>query len=113
MKSPITTHVLDTSFGKPAVGVMVVLERWSDENWQELARAVTDSNGRIMNLLPTDQPLSSGRYRLTFHTAEYFQSTNRESLYPNVNVEFLASAGQHYHIPLLISPFGYTTYRGS
>ncbi len=113
MKSPITTHVLDTSLGKPAAGLTVRLEKLSDERWIQVGSGVTDVDGRIVNLLPSDQLLLSTTYRLTFLTAEYFALRKQESIYPRVTVEFTASAGQHYHIPLLISPYGYTTYRGS
>lgn len=113
MKSPVTTHVLDTSLGKPAVGVVVQLDELSDGEWVQVGSGVTDADGRIANLLPSDQPLSNAIYRLTFFTAEYFSSRKQESIYPKVTVEFFALPGQHYHIPLLISPYGYTTYRGS
>jgi 5-hydroxyisourate hydrolase len=113
MKSPITTHVLDTSLGKPAAGVAVQLDRLADGEWLPVAQGTTDTDGRIMNLLPADQPLPSETYRLTFLTADYFRLTKRESIYPKISVEFNVSTGQHYHIPLLVSPFGYTTYRGS
>jgi 5-hydroxyisourate hydrolase len=113
MKSPITTHVLDISIGTPAAGVRVHLERLSAGNWSVVGSGVTDADGRIVNLLPSDQPLSNDTYRLTFYTGEYFTSRNQHSIYPKVTVEFFVAADQHYHIPLLISPFGYTTYRGS
>lgn len=113
MKSPITTHVLDLSLGKPAAGLVVRLEKFSGGAWLPVAEAVTDSDGRIMTFLSPDQSLSNNPYRLTFQTGEYFASTGREAFYPKVSVEFLAAEGEHYHIPLLLSPFGYTTYRGS
>ncbi|HXG00408.1 MAG TPA: hydroxyisourate hydrolase [Bacteroidota bacterium] len=113
MRSPITTHVLDTSLGKPAVGVLVQLDEWSDGEWVQIGSGVTDADGRILNLLPSDRLLSNTTYRLTFFTQKYFSSRKQESIYPKVSVEFFASPGQHYHIPLLISPYGYTTYRGS
>lgn len=113
MKSPITTHILDTSLGKPAAGVAVQLERLSNGEWHRVADGVTDGDGRITHLLPADEPLVPATYRLIFQTAAYFHSTKRTSFYPIITVEFVADAGQHYHVPLLISPYGYTTYRGS
>lgn len=112
--SPITTHVLDVSKGRPAPGVSVSLEvQVSAGNWKELARASTDPDGRIPQLLAADS-LVEGVYRLIFDTNSYFKSCNVAGLYPRVTVEFqVRDAQAHYHIPLLLSPFGYSTYRGS
>jgi 5-hydroxyisourate hydrolase len=114
MKSPITTHVLDTSRGTPAVGIKVVLEVFTiSKEWKELARAETDTEGRIMDLLPESTKLSSGTYRLTFLTAPYFRSVGAEGFFPYVYVVFeLREPVAHYHVPLLLSPYGYSTYRG-
>ena len=113
--SAITTHVLDTAQGRPASGVPVVLEMaTAGHRWSVLGKARTDSNGRITNLLPADPPLEAGTYRLTFETSIYFQSQKLESFYPRVTVVFtVKDSRQHYHLPLLLSPYGYTTYRGS
>jgi 5-hydroxyisourate hydrolase len=113
--SPITTHVLDTNIGKPAVGVRVVLERRSAAGqWQPVGRGVTDDNGRLETLLPDGSSIESGQYRLDFDTRNYFASQGVVELYPRVTVIFQADANQHhYHLPLLLGPFGYTTYRGS
>jgi 5-hydroxyisourate hydrolase len=111
--SAITTHVLDTSMGRPAVGVAVSLERSVGDNWEIVGRAETDRDGRVRTLVPADAAIPSGIYRLTFHTGMYFQRSNTPTFYPGVNVVFEVSGGQHYHVPLLISPFGYSTYRGS
>lgn len=113
--SAITTHILDISRGRPASDVPVVLERLSDEGeWQELGRGATDEDGRLRNLLPDDARLLSGSYRLTFETGKYFASQGLESFYPQVTVNFVIhDATQHYHVPLLLSPYGYSTYRGS
>lgn len=106
--SPITTHVLDTSAGRPAAGVPVLLEHWKASAWHELARGFTDSDGRLRDLLPDSHALQSGCYRITFDTLE------RSRFYPRVAVEFLVEdPAQHYHVPLLLSPYGYSTYRGS
>lgn len=114
-RSPITTHVLDTSLGKPAAGVAVALYM-ADPNgvFVELSRGATDADGRFASLLPASSPAASGRYRLDFAVGDYFERQERATLYPVVSIVFdLTDAGSHYHIPLLLSPFGYSTYRGS
>lgn len=113
--SAITTHVLDMSNGRPASGVPVVLESRSAGNeWRTLGRGKTDADGRLANLLPARSPLEPGTYRLIFDVATYFRARNAESFYPEVAVVFtIRDATQHYHVPLLLNPYGYTTYRGS
>jgi 5-hydroxyisourate hydrolase len=108
--SGISTHVLDTSKGLPARGVRVVLARRPLEgSWVEVGRGVTDQNGRVALLL---EGLLVASYRLTFSTGEYFHG--QECFYPEITVLFdVRDAASHYHIPLLLSPYGYTTYRGS
>jgi 5-hydroxyisourate hydrolase len=112
-KSPITTHVLDLSRGRPAAGVAVRLEVWTDAGiWQATGEGVTDADGRITDLLaPT--AIVGGRYRLTFATGPYFASLGTTTFYPSVTIEFTVTPAEHYHVPLLLSPFGYSTYRGS
>lgn len=111
--SPITTHVLDTSLGRPAAGVPVVLEAEAAKgDWSELCRGATGQDGRLALALPAGYRVK-GAYRLTFDTAAYFRSRNIPVFYPQVAVVFAASDGEHYHIPLLLSPYGYSTYRGS
>jgi 5-hydroxyisourate hydrolase len=109
--SKITTHVLDTSKGKPAQGIGVILEQLVDGNWKEIAKGITNSDGRIPDL--TDQvKLEAALYRLSFNVEGYF--AQRESFYPYVPIVFeITQPEQHYHVPLLLSPFGYSTYRGS
>jgi 5-hydroxyisourate hydrolase len=111
--SPVTTHVLDTSTGRPAAGVVVVLEGQTPGGWAELARGSTDADGRVRGLLP-DGPPPAGVHRLRFATGDYFRGRGVATFYPEVIVvvEFDAAAG-HYHVPLLVSPFGFSTYRGS
>jgi 5-hydroxyisourate hydrolase len=111
--SAVTTHVLDTARGTPAAGVQVRLERVSDAGPEELGRASTDPDGRVRDIGP--ERLQAGTYRLVFGTAEYFAGLNqRDSFFPEVTVTFTAGGeASHYHVPLLLSPFGYTTYRGS
>jgi 5-hydroxyisourate hydrolase len=113
--SGITTHVLDTSRGRPAAGVPVTLEVQSaDGAWKSLGRGATDADGRLRDLLPAVAPLARGTYRLTFDTEAYFRAQSAESFYPRVEVVFtVRDPAQHYHVPLLLSPFGYSTYRGS
>ena len=113
--SAITTHVLDTSRGRPAEGVPVRLETLTGEGgWRELGSGTTDADGRLKDLLPARRKLSAGAYRLTFDTSTYFVYHGVTSFYTEVSVTFfVADASQHYHVPLLLSPFGYTTYRGS
>jgi len=112
--SEITTHVLDTSLGQPAAGVPVILEIEKPAGaWKEISRGATDGDGRLRHLLAPGS-LVAGTYRLIFDTGSYFHSRKVESLYPLVSIVFeVRDAKQHYHIPLLLSPFGYSTYRGS
>ena len=111
----ISTHILDTARGQPAAAVLVRLERCDlSGDWHRLAAAATDSDGRCAQLLPEDEQLTEGTYRLTFDTAKYFASQGIQGLYPYVEIAFCVGDGEsHFHIPLLLSPNGYTTYRGS
>jgi 5-hydroxyisourate hydrolase len=113
--SAITTHVLDTSAGAPAAGLTVELERQQDgDRWSVIGRAVTDDDGRVRTLLEGDESVGIGIYRLVFHTADYFARSRTASFYPQVVVVFnVTSRDAHYHVPLLLSPYGYSTYRGS
>jgi 5-hydroxyisourate hydrolase len=106
--SQISTHILDTSVGRPAPGVTVELSRED----RVVASGVTDADGRLMELGP--ERLDAGAYRLRFATGEYFQRTGRETFYPSVSIDFsVGDPEEHFHVPLLISPFGFSTYRGS
>lgn len=119
--STVSTHVLDTALGRPAEGVRVTLERVSAADDSALGpRApalgggVTDADGRVRELLPPGAALGEGTYWLRFAVGEYFAHAGREAFYPEVVVVFRVGAGDgHYHVPLLLSPFGYSTYRGS
>ncbi|MGO9890283.1 MAG: hydroxyisourate hydrolase [Solirubrobacteraceae bacterium] len=110
--SGITTHVLDTSRGCPAAGVPVLLERSLDPGWQPVGRGTPDGDGRARDLLSSAP--EAGRYRLTFDTGAYFRAVGATGFYPEVSVTFVVGDGEEdYHVPLLLSPFGYSTYRGS
>ncbi len=111
--SGISTHILDVSLGRPAANVPVVLERADGQHWLTCASTVTDADGRCSALLLPEK-VTGGRYRITFEVAAYFAQSKRQSLYPEISVTFNVLAGeQNYHIPLLLSPFGYSTYRGT
>ena len=111
--SQITTHILDTSLGKPAKGILIRLEQSTFENWSAVASGVTNDDGRISDLLPKETKLAHGNYRIIFEVKSYFEKQNIKSFYPSVTVEFEISEDSHYHVPLLLNPFGYSTYRGS
>jgi len=113
-KSPITTHVLDTTKGKPAKGIVVRLERGSGEKWAVISEKTTDGDGRIGDLVSDQKSIHPGTYRMTFETGSYFKASGVKAFYPHVAVTFeIEDASGQYHIPLLLSPFGYSTYRGS
>ena len=108
----ITTHVLDTSAGRPAVGIAVRLERADAPGAAPLASATTDADGRVREWLPAG--VAPGRYRLVFETGPWFRDAGRDTLYPEVAIDFEVGDGvPHCHLPLLLAPFGYSTYRGS
>jgi 5-hydroxyisourate hydrolase len=110
--STVTTHVLDTASGAPAAGVPVRLESVSSAEPAELGHASTDADGRVRELGP--ELLPPGAYRLVFDTAAYFTQQQTAGFFPEVAITFTIDGdGQHYHVPLLLSPFGYATYRGS
>lgn len=114
--STISTHILDVSRGKPASGVQVSLEMQNaaDDSWQELSQAWTDEDGRVKLFILSSLNLDVGVYRLTFDVGAYFSALNVKCFYPQVSVTFMIEAAdEHYHVPLLLSPFGYSTYRGS
>jgi len=111
--SQITTHVLDTARGKPAPGIAVLLVRQAGDGWEILTRGTTDADGRISHLLPKDAVLPPGEYKMIFETDAYFEAEKVDAFYPVVEIRFYIRDASHYHIPLLLSPFGYSTYRGS
>jgi len=125
MSGPITCHVLDSSRGMPGKNIQVKLEvrEFSDKNetetWKIVGQTYTNNDGRCPNLVSSDYKItldsnSSAIYRITFYTLKYFDELGQKSFYPYVQVIFeITDPNQHYHVPLLISPFSYTTYRGS
>ena len=112
--SPITTHVLDIAKGSPAENVPIQLESLINSEWQLLGRGSTNADGRLTNLLDP-RSLAKGNFRISFDVEKYFISQNIQSFfYPVVRIEFeILNPEHHYHVPLLLSPFGYSTYRGS
>src|SRR5688572_23007043 len=111
--SQITTHILDTTKGKPASGVTISLSQDKNGSWVELAKGITNQDGRIPDLLEKDRILDTGIYKMRFETKPYFEQTQTAAFYPFVEIVFEITSQEHYHIPLLLNPFGYSTYRGS
>jgi 5-hydroxyisourate hydrolase len=109
----LSTHVLDTARGRPATGLRVTLHTRDDGAWSKVAEGLTDANGRLGQLL-ADGELHAGIWRLVFDTGGYFAASGTIAFYPQVTVEFtVAAPEEHHHVPLLLSPFGFSTYRGS
>ncbi|HWR33970.1 MAG TPA: hydroxyisourate hydrolase [Chitinophagaceae bacterium] len=111
--SQLTTHVLDTSKGRPAEGISVFLYQQHNDKWTEITIATTNHEGRIPDLLRRDIVMQPAVYKLRFETKEYFDKQGIQSFYPYVEITFIISGSEHYHVPLLLNPFGYSTYRGS
>lgn len=112
--SQITTHVLDTSKGMPAEGIRISLQKpTGPEQWETITSGITNKDGRIADFLPAGQVIEPGIYRMLFETKNYFDQHDVKSFYPEVPVIFEIMDTEHYHIPLLLNPFGYSTYRGS
>lgn len=112
--SQITTHILDTTRGLPAQNVPITLYAKNDSDWQKLGGGITNSDGRIPRLLADDVKLPAGVYRMHFATEAYFKAGNEAGFYPYVDIVFeIDASGTHYHIPLLLTAYGYSTYRGS
>ena len=113
-RSPISTHVLNTSSGRPAAQVAVALQRQAGKAWKSVGAERTDAQGRAANLYPPEEPLQAGTYRLVYETRKYFKDQGVQTFFPTVEVVFeIEKTGEHYHVPVLVSPFGYSTYRGS
>ncbi|MCD2517010.1 hydroxyisourate hydrolase [Massilia sp. G4R7] len=112
--NPLSVHVLDQQSGQPGAGIQVTLEQRKGTEWMQLASGVTNEQGRIPALYPDGKAMAAGDYRIVFRTGEHFARKGQPSFFPRIPVEFTVDApAQHYHIPLLLSPFGYSTYRGN
>lgn len=110
----ISTHILDTTRGRPAAGVPVTLEQLGDGAWGHVGKGTTDADGRIKSLLPDGFELKAGTFRISFDVAWYFEKQGVQSFYPGVVITFVVrNPVEHHHVPLLLNPFGYSTYRGS
>ncbi|WP_028456334.1 hydroxyisourate hydrolase [Chitinilyticum litopenaei] len=112
--NPLSVHVLNLQDGLPSAGVTVKLEKQDGKNWAVLNSATTNEQGRITALYPNDKKLEKGVYRVTFQTGEWFARQNASTFFPEIPVIFNVDAAvPHYHIPLLLSPYGFSTYRGN
>ncbi len=110
----ISTHILDTTRGRPAQGVRVTLSRLVDGGFMEIGSGDTDADGRLRTLVHDGTPPEPGTWRIRFEVGPYFEALGTESFYPSVEITFVTKPGNaHYHVPLLLNPFGYSTYRGS
>lgn len=113
LSSHLTTHALDTSIGKPAIHMLITLKGLRNNQWKSMSVGITNADGRISDVLPPGRLLEPGIYTMTFNTADYYKNNNQKGFYPEASIQFEVSDDSHYHIPLLINPFGYSTYRGS
>lgn len=111
--SQLTTHILDTTKGKPAQGITIILYHGGNDEWTEIKRSITNVDGRIPDLLDKHITLEYGIYKMRFETKDYFDKQQIPTFYPYVEIIFEINSQEHYHIPLLLNPFGYSTYRGS
>lgn len=111
--SQLTTHVLDTAIGKPGQDITIRLKQFSNGIWETFAQGVTNADGRIADLLPPGRIIEGGNYKIVFETGNYFATQKIKGFYPEVEIQFTVFDDKHYHVPLLINPFGYSTYRGS
>lgn len=107
----LSTHVLDSTTGTPAVGMMVTLSAATASGWSPMGSGVTDADGRLRDLVT--EPLEPGGYQLVFATGAWFAERGRECFYPEVSIAFMIAGAGHHHVPLLLAPYAYSTYRGS
>ena len=113
LKFQLSSHVLDITTGKPAAGIKVKLEKLKDDkSWESIEEKITDDNGRIGDFLPSVKE-NKGIYKIIFYTGEYFKQQNVNTFYPYIEVVFNLSDQKHYHVPITLSPYGYSTYKGS
>ena len=113
LSSHLTTHALDTSIGTPAKHMLITLKGLRNNQWKPMSVGITNTDGRISDVLPPGLLLAPGAYSITFDTANYYKNNNQKGFYPEASIQFEVTDSSHYHIPLLINPFGYSTYRGS
>ena len=112
--NPLSVHILDLQSGTPTAGVTVTLEQKTGNDWRQLASGVTNAQGRIAEMYPADKTMDKGDYRIVFKTGEHYTRLKQETFFPEIPVQFhVEKTDQHYHIPLLLSPFGFSTYRGN
>lgn len=111
--SQLTSHVLDTSTGVPGRDLLIKLQQSINGGWQTVSQGVTNVDGRVADLLAPGRELEHKNYKMIFDTGSYFKQNNMRGFYPEVEVQFTVLDNKHYHVPLLINPFGYSTYRGS
>lgn len=111
--SQLTTHILDTTKGKPAAGVHIILYQRHKEEWKEITKGETNNDGRIPDLLKKGTVMELGTYKLHFETQSYFAKQSIQTFYPFIEITFQVTTEEHYHVPLLLNPFGFSTYRGS
>jgi 5-hydroxyisourate hydrolase len=111
--SQVTTHILDTTKGMPVAGVTIILYLSENDEWTEIKRGKTNEDGRISDLLEKNMFLKRGIYKLRFETKDYYDKNGTLTFYPYIEIVFDIQSNEHYHVPLLLNPFGYTTYRGS
>ncbi len=111
--SQLTSHVLDTAIGKPGIDICIRLQKPVNGVWLSIAQGITNIDGRLADLLPAQKILPPGNYKLVFDTGGYFAAQKIKGFYPEVEIQFVVFDDTHYHVPLLINPFGYSTYRGS
>lgn len=109
----ITTHVLDLTLGRPGQGIAVTLAKAADTGWEPLGSAATDADGRVGDFGAPGEAIGAGRYRLIFELEPYFADQGRQAFFPAASLEFIVTGDEHYHVPLLLSAYGYSTYRGS
>ena len=112
--NPLSVHILDLQSGQPTAGVAVTLEQRDGPAWRTLGSAVTDAQGRVRALYPADKTFTAGAYRIVFKTGEHYARLRQPTFFEQIPIEFkVGDTAQHYHIPLLLSPYGYSTYRGN
>lgn len=112
--SSVTTHVLNTAKGEPGKGIQVTLDIKQEDRFENIGSGTTDEDGRVKDLLANDHQLKTGIYRISFDTGSYYKAQGEKCFYPEASIVFeVEIESEHYHVPLLISGFGYSTYRGS